>query len=318
MSIIYLDQWVYVELLRSYKEDSPKYATTCKGLIKSAQNGVNIFPFSIAHLVETSRRGNLRSRKDLMKLIFDLSKFNTIRPWPQIIDLEIRNAILKSLNCNPYNLSNYVFGKELAHCIGGKVKIVSKTSGESITEIPSEIKDGFYSALTDSDMMVNALCKDGRMEFIEQGNQEENDLANELEELRLGKYYHPDKKMRYKISTDRFFITFIKDKFIKAVLEFEELDLKKYIHYIVSSKESRYQFLKSIPTAYVFHTLSQNNGCAIEPHDFWDFAALAIAIPYCDVIVTERKWSKILNQKKIGEMYNTKIIHNVEDLSAYI
>jgi hypothetical protein len=322
MSIIYLDQWVYVELLRSYKGYSPEYATTCKRLIESAQNGVNTFPFSIAHLVETSKRAKLSSRKDLMKLIFDLSKFNTIRPWPQIIDLEIRNAILKSLNCDPYNVSSYVFGKELAHCIGGKVKIVSKTSGKSITEIPSEIEDGFYSALTDSDTMVNALCQDGIMEFIEQGIQEEKDLAKELEELRIEKYSHPDKKMRYKINTARFFITFIKDKFIKSVLEFEELDPKEYIQYIFSSEESRYEFLKSIPTAYVFHILTyaqnQNSSRAIDPNDFWDIAALSIAVPYCDVVVTEREWANILNQKKIGDMYNTKIIHSIDDLSAYI
>ncbi|MCM1987013.1 hypothetical protein [Methanococcoides seepicolus] len=321
MSIIYLDQWVYVRLLRSYKglsPEYPKYANTCKGLIESAQNGVNIFPFSIAHIVETSKRAKLSSRKDVFKFIFDLSKFNTIRPWSQVIDLEIRNAILKSLNCDPCNLSNYVFGKEIGHCVGGKAKIVSKTSGEAITEIPSEIKDVLSSALTDSDMMANALCQDYMMEQIKQGIQEEKDLAKELEELRLEKYNHPDKKMRYKISTARFFITFIKDKFIKAVLEFEELDLKEYFQDLFSSEESRYKFLKSIPTAYVFHTLSQNNGCAIEPNDFWDIAALAIAIPYCDVVVTERKWSNILNQKKIGEMYNTKIIHNIEDLSTYI
>ena len=81
-------------------------------------------------------------------------------------------------------------------------------------------------------------------------------------------------------------------------------------------------FIKSIPTAYVFHVLfdvlDQDISRPIKPNDILDIMFIAIAVPYCDVVVTERGWSKILNQKKIGEMYETKIIHRIEDLSEFI
>jgi hypothetical protein len=44
MAIIYLDQWVYVELLRSYKglpPQYPKYAKICQDLIESSNDGTN-------------------------------------------------------------------------------------------------------------------------------------------------------------------------------------------------------------------------------------------------------------------------------------
>lgn len=325
MSVIYLDQWVYVRLLRSHNKLSPeypKYAAICKGIIESSQKGVNRFPLSVAHLVETSRRIKLSSRKELFKFIFDLSKFHAIRPWDQVIDLEIRNAILKSLKCEPLDLSDYVFGNELGHCFGCKAKLVSATSGETITEIPEEAKKILHGALRDSEMLAGALCQADMENHIEQGIQQDKELADKLEELRLKEYNHPDKKMRNKISTVRFLLTVIGEKFVKAVIDFEVLDFKEYSKYIFSSEESAYEFLTSIPTAYVFHVLNDarnlNRSRAIEPNDLWDICILAIAVPYCDVVVTEREWSNILNQKKIGEMYNTKIIHSIEDLSAYI
>jgi len=324
MSIIYLDQWVYVRLLRSHKRLSPeyeKYSTICQGIIDSSEKGVNVFPFSVAHLVETSRRAKQSSKKDLFKFIFDLSKFHTIRPWDQVINLEIRNAILKSLNCEPIDFSDYVFGNELAHCFGCKTEIAFKTSDNRI-EIPDEIMDELYSSLKNPELLADALCKADMKEHIRQGIQRDIDLAAKLEELRVIEYSHPDKKMRHKISTARFLMTIIGESFVKEVFNFKVLDFEQYCKFIFSSEESADAFLKSIPTAYVFHVLNdarnQNLSRAVEPNDIWDICILAVAVPYCDVVVTEREWSNILNQNKIGELYNTKIIHNIEDLSAYI
>jgi hypothetical protein len=321
MSIIYLDQWVYVTFLRTYKglpPDYPKYAEICKGIIESSQNGINKFPFSFAHLEETLKRDKLSSRKELFKFIFDLSRFYTIRTLASvIIELEVNNAIRKSLGGKPIDLSDRVFGNELCHCFGSKVEIKSV---EPNKEIPEELKDKLYSACKDPELMADALCT-YQMIDVKQSFQRNNDLADKLEELRKKEYSHPDKNMRKNISDARFLIDFIRDEFIKAVLEYK-LDFKKYTQHIFSSKESTIAFLRSIPTAYTFHVLNDarnlNTSRPIEPNDFWDLCTLATAVPYCDVVVTEREWSNILNQKRIGELYNTKIIHRIEDLSEFI
>lgn len=318
MSIIYLDQWVYVNLLRTYKGKSSEYVEICKGIIESSHKGINKFPFSLAHLDETIKRTKLDSRKELFKFIFDLSGFYTIRPWTQVINLEVRNAIRKSLNVEPVDLSNFVFGDELGHCFGGKAKVIPVKANK---EIPEEIKDKIFSGYKDPELMAEALCHDKMTDYVEQLIQQGKDLTHELEKLRKQDYSHPDKNMRNNISHVRFFDEVILDDFIKAVFDLN-LDFDKYTRHIFSSKESVMAFLKTIPTAYTFHVLNDarnlNTGRQIESNDFWDICSLAIAVPYCDVVVTEREWSNILNQKGIGELYNTKIIHNIEDLSEFI
>lgn len=321
MSIVYFDQWVFVNLLRTYQGKSPeylKYAEICKRIIESSHNGINKFPFSLAHLNETIKRTKLSSRKELFKFIFDLSGFYTIRPWTQVINLEIRNAILKSLNVEATDLSDYVFGNELGHCFGSKAELKSIHPNKEVHE---EIKEKIFNAYMNSELMSDALCQDKMIKYIESLIQQDTELARNLEDLRKKEYSHHDKKKRMDINDVRFFLSVIQDDFIRAIMEFK-LDYKKYIEHIFSSKESANSFLRTIPTAYTFHVLNDarnlNASRPIEPNDLWDLGTLAIAVPYCDVVVTEREWSNILNQKKIGELYNTKIIHRIEDLSEFI
>ena len=325
MSIIYLDQLVYINLLRTYKSrptEDPEYEKICKRIIESSQKGNNKFPFSSVHFFETMKRSKLSSRKDLFKLIFDLSKFYAIRPWYQVINMEVRNAILKSLNVKPMDLSDYVFSDELFHFFGGKIEIKSNEPNKEIPEEIKEIKKKLSFVFKDSEVMASALCMN-QMIFDEQFIQQNENLINlidKFEKLRKRDYRHPDKNMRKKISTAIFFKKLIQDEFIKVCSEFN-LDSND-IKFIFPNKDSVEVFLKSIPTVYVFQfiydILNQDRNHTIEPNDFWDLMSLAIAVPYCDVVVTERRWSNILNEKDIGDMYNTRIIHKIEDLSKFI
>ncbi|VVB97831.1 Uncharacterised protein [uncultured archaeon] len=322
MAIIYFDQWVYVTLLRSYKGSSPeypKYAKICQGLIESSNDRTNKFPLSLSHLHETLKRNKLSSRKELFKFMFDLSKFSTIRPWTQVIDLEVRNAVLKSLGLKTENLSDFVFGDELVHCIGG---IQEFESIDPNKKVPDEIKEKIIlDVFRNSELISDAFSKVKSIEHVDSFIQKNNELTQKLEVLRKKDYSNPDKKMRKNISDVRFFIEIIMDPIIKAATEFT-FDSQKYTQQILSSRESTINFLKLIPTAYVFHILNEarnlNSSRPIEPNDFWDIATLAISVPYCDVVVTEREWANILNKNKIGELYNTKILHKIENLSEFI
>ncbi len=69
---------------------------------------------------------------------------------------------------------------------------------------------------------------------------------------------------------------------------------------------------------YADNARDRNVSRPIEPNDLMDIGPLAIAIPYCDVVVTEREWSNILNDRMIGKLYNTKITHRIEDLADFI
>jgi len=327
MSIIYLDQWIYVELLKTEKHlhsQYPRYAPIFTGLLETSRKKTNQFPFSVAHMYETMKRTELNSRRELFRLIFKLSQFCTIRPWYQVVGLEVRNAILKSLGFQPIDLSDFVFGDEFAHCFGSKAVV---TSNEANKQVPQEIRDSVQSALKDPELVSDLLSRDQDLDWVGRMAAEDEDLARTIEDLRKPEYRHPDKIMRKNMNEVACITKIIEPRFTRMFCELKsdlqlDLDLEEYRHKVFSSKESAQTFLKSVPTAYVFCILNdardRNVSRPIEPNDLMDIGPLAIAIPYCDVVVTEREWSNILNERRVGELYNTKITHKVEDLADFI
>lgn len=322
MSIIYLDQWVYVNLLQACVGSptvNPEYEEICKIIIESSQKDNNKFPFSSVHFIESMNRVNLSSRKELLKFIFDLSKFYSIKPFYQVINMEVRNAILKSLNVKPMDLSDYVCNDELFNFFGGKMEIKPNEPNKENPDEIKEIKEKLSSEFKNSEFMANALCENQTI-FDGGGFQRAQNFINEFNRSKEQAYSHPDKTMRKKISTARIFKLFIQDEIIKVCSEYNlDSSVKKNIF---SDENSREEFLKSIPTVYVFQfiydILDKDRNHTIESNDIWDLTYLAVAVPYCDIVVTERRWSNILNEGQIGEMYGTKIISKIKDLSEFI
>ena len=53
----------------------------------------------------------------------------------------------------------------------------------------------------------------------------------------------------------------------------------------------------------------------IERNDIVDISFLSAAIPYCDVVVTEKFWAALIKRKKLNEKYHTTILRNLANLN---
>ena len=53
-------------------------------------------------------------------------------------------------------------------------------------------------------------------------------------------------------------------------------------------------------------------------NDIYDIDALALATPYCDVVVTEKACHHILTTAKMGERMNVSLLHRLGDLPAVL
>ena len=55
-----------------------------------------------------------------------------------------------------------------------------------------------------------------------------------------------------------------------------------------------------------------------QPNDVRDISHLCMAVPYCDVVVTERYWIDKLTRANLATKYNTRVLHDVCDLPAVL
>ena len=43
-----------------------------------------------------------------------------------------------------------------------------------------------------------------------------------------------------------------------------------------------------------------------------------MAIPYCDIVVTEKMWTDIAKKERLDKIYNTSILNSLKDLSKIL
>ncbi len=59
---------------------------------------------------------------------------------------------------------------------------------------------------------------------------------------------------------------------------------------------------------------NRNGSRAWTRNDIYDIDALEAAVPYCDVVVTERYASEVMNRSGLADRFSAKVIRRLDDL----
>lgn len=110
-AVAHLDQWNWIELARGYYGRAPGLQKVAQIVVKKSESGHVIFPLSLIHFDETTRNLNRERRKRLAEYMMLVSQGWAILPAPFILDLEIRNAILKYLGLPQDDLQRFAIKK---------------------------------------------------------------------------------------------------------------------------------------------------------------------------------------------------------------
>lgn len=88
-------------------------------------------------------------------------------------------------------------------------------------------------------------------------------------------------------------------------------------------KEGYGEFLLSLPTRKVSITMKSHYLRDVQRdwtiNDFRDIHALSLAIPYCDVVVTDKKaWDVTVNRAHLDDAFATRIFSKLRELGEYL
>ena len=77
-----------------------------------------------------------------------------------------------------------------------------------------------------------------------------------------------------------------------------------------------------MPSTYVTIQLKVHNhktrSSALNPNDMYDFAALANAVPYCDIVFTDHAARKALLARHVDSYLSTSLPRDANDLVALL
>jgi hypothetical protein len=314
--IVYLDQKGWIDLAKIHYGAPSKEKELVERILEGSDEGKLVFPLSISHLDETMRISNARRRNQLASLMAEVSKGYAFQPYVRlVIHVEVLNIVLRKLGLPAQNVRDLVLGRGISNLIGGKPQLILKRGAKSL-ELPQEIKKKLSERLESTETIELAL-KQKRPRSLDKGMKES---IEKMEKIRGELARIKDNDLRKRLFLARNLSEMVLPELAKILYE-----NRLPADFVIKEKPTRediYGFLDSVPTALCFLTLiyqrDQQFQRPIEMNDFNDIWFLTLAIPYSDIVVTEKMFASIAKRAKLDRKCKTVILTSISELGVYV
>jgi hypothetical protein len=336
--VIYLDQNHWIGLLRATRESAR--ASGDYRLLQKLRDGVQAGSFVCAlsgsHYHETWHRVDKDSRYALAGLMQDLTGYVTLAPH-QTVRLQENRALLAQLIESGGRLSHevpvtrsLVIGRGVDHAFSsptGRFRFVAHLASEGLAEGDRvDPPDSFTAAVSELKAERPDLYEWISLAgFDEHPDVEGFELFTQRRRGREFADFRTDfsseisrKRTHNAENVHRFLLV----EFARRISE-ELRNIGKEVNAPVPVLESWKQIesiIEAMPSSNTLFRLlrsrQRNRQKRWEPNDLGDLSFLAVAVPYADLIVTERQWAATVRMEHLDQRYRTKVLHRRSDLLA--
>ncbi len=320
MFTVYLDQNKWIDLARAATghPHAEPFQDTLRQLREIVSEGRATFVLSCAHYFETARAGDPQRRTDVATVMLELSGSATIAPPQVIVPWELERALAQVRGLEPSFGDLEIFGKGAAHAFNSP-RLAYRAPAE-IDGMPLSAQvHAQLSALAWPKYELALLADAGPPGFpglprvqIEQHKQLTDTKFVDGQNMVRD---HLDTRGRQHLRT-AMLGTAVADVMSPLIAAAERLGVD--LDAMLGNRAQLEELIARTPSRWVEMELRRlrqaNPQKAWEGNDLNDLTALSIAIPYCDIVVTERMWTGLINQAKVGDRFGTSVIRDVIEL----
>jgi hypothetical protein len=309
--IIYLDQNAWIEISR-FKEGKTSLCDKelFDQIMEARDNNKAIFPLSYAHFLEMSAITQIEQRQKLLPIMLDISQFYILKQdYRAIIVFEVENLVRKKLELPLINIRQTIVGKGLLDFMGSSFTVHSETLDVDTLETMSKM---VLKKFADSKIVSEIMTKKHHQKI---GKDELKDFEDMRQYLKKFDTY----KQRRGIS-----LLFNTEKMIFPLLcySLKKLNVSDHALFKKIMPDDIEKFLAELPTALCYFMLlfqmTEPDNRKMKVNDLYDIWHMAFSIPYCDIVVTEKYLSNIVEQIKLDTTCNTTVLSSISYLSEIL
>lgn len=335
--VLYLDMNIWVELATASVRGNKRWGNIRGMLQEAVDGGMLTVPLSSAHYLELWHRGNKESREDLGALMRDLSKYETISSTFKVRQQEVRTHISRFFGFDvPKIVGTDLLGNGAMHAFGspyGRFRFV-----ESLATPDGLVKEG--KETDPPDTWPSIMPSRPKWEWFQLvGTQEilDSNGVDRTPEHRIGRLNQAE-EMRLRELLKKDPKTYRRLEELLVWQEFESLldDINQTCHalernpYSLLLRENEgltvsmamSEFIDSLPSARTWATLRmmkhRDFNHPWEQHDWTDFSALSVALPYCDVVFTEKRWAHLFSVSGLAKRFETTVGSRLTDMERFL
>lgn len=326
--LVYLDlnHWIGLAQAAKGHRDGFRYVDALAACRAALAHDRAIFPLSGVHYMEVSKIGRRERRSDLAAMMIELSRFNTLIGRAKLLDIE-REAAIDAVALprafKPEPWPYIAWG--VMHCLGRTGAFKLEGPPETMEQIPDDFVKRVeaiaqlrfeYMSLAgeQNDTERNELARRGwepagSAKVAEERAQVERDQVKRLNE---DESEHYRRKRLHDVVYAREIVTELEA--LNKSLESRPPLTKT----LLTSKEQFDAMLALMPSLTV--TIELKVGYHRNPQTKWtsnaifDIDAMSVAVPYCDIVVSDNQVRSTLQQAKLHETMGTVIISSPDQL----
>ena len=320
MKRVYLDQnkWIDFARARTGHPQGEQFRDAYHAALSAADASQVSFPLSAAHYFETQRQGSSRRREELADTMLLLSKLTTLAPPHMIVPWEIETALIEVFGLeNPTPPPIDLYGVGAAHAFATELATYAaptEVNGVSLSVEQHALMTLVGRAIAERSMLSgNGGPDDVRSTVAAHGRRTGDRFVAGQELVRdqlgiLGRHRLND------VMTG----TALGDIATPVIGACRRLGIDPN-DVFGASRETLEKLVFAMPSRWVEQELRRarqsNPQQPWASNDLNDITALAIIIPYCDVVITERQWVGVITTRKINHRFGTTMLRDVRELS---
>lgn len=337
--LVYLDlnHWIALAQAQTHHPEGDAYQETLAACLDAVDRDAAVFPISASIYFEVSKIGQHRQRHDLREVIELVSRYKVVASHSLIVYHEVESLLDWLVGPSPRPIAPLDYlDWGVARALGkwGGFRIVSKETGEDATEEARSTYPGgpeeFDRLLQEAELSLNRETLEGPTEEEEpelrklgwdpSGVIEIMDLRAQQEMDQVGRFNADPKWRRGRIRdvvATREVLIEIGDPLSRALAErntnLEAVFPKRDIFYHALNSMPSFDVAVSLKTSYhrdARHQWTRN--------DIADIDALGSALPYCDIVVTDKEVASHIVRAGLPERLQTTVLSRTADLIQHL
>jgi hypothetical protein len=313
---VYLDQNKWIEIARVLTAGTASEVVTM--IYAAVERGYASFPLSGGHVFETWKAASAARRHALAPAMATISMNHTIAAPSKLLPGELDHAFKRRFGRPLSPLPIVPFGWGLAHSFGQPVPQLSDETRAMLREDYPNMSEQELTALIEmvllagppEDLPVEGIAQPP-LQFAEAFATEENEQVQRFSE------HGADKDLRRRAVAARAMID------IKEPIEGAQARANvSTAEFFALGQDGATELMLDLPSRApgleMMWWQHDNPQTEWTPNDLNDIAYLSAAVAYCDVVVTERKWTHILNQSGVADRFHTTVTSKLDDLTELL